>query len=123
MLTGTRFQAALIQILITRFAGVSRETLAFVGTNTLSVLAAVLTLSLTLSFTVFLPAVATLQSPAIATHTCLVSSKDLSVVPMSFCTPRGDVKQEKKSSDKGEWLHVCDREQPESCVSHGADFG
>lgn len=123
MLTGTRFQATLIQILITRLSGVSWETLAFVGANTLSVLAAVLTLCLTLSFTVFLPAIAALQSPAIATHTRLVSSKDLSVVPLSFCTPTGDVKQEEQSSDKGERLHVCDREQPESFGSHGAGFG
>ena len=43
---------------------------------------------------------------------------------MSFCDPRGDVEQEKKSTDKGERLHVCDCEQPESFVSHGgADFG
>lgn len=39
-------------------------------------------LTLTQSFTVFLPAIATLQSPAIAAHTRLVSSKDLSVVPL-----------------------------------------
>lgn len=39
-------------------------------------------LTLTLPFTVFLPAIATLQSPTIATHTWLVSSKDLPVVPL-----------------------------------------
>lgn len=34
------------------------------------------------------------------------------------------MEQEKKSTDKGERLHVCDCEQPESFVSHGgADFG
>jgi len=113
MFTGARCQTTFIQILITSLSGVSWETLAFVGANTLPVLAAVLTLSLTLSFTVFLPAIATLQSPAIATHTWLVSSKDLSVVPMGLCTTRGDVEQEKKSTDQGEWLHVCDCEQPE----------
>lgn len=75
-------------------------------------LAAVITLSLTLSFTVFLPAVATLQSPAIATHTWLVSSRDLSIVPMGLCATRGDVKQEKKSTDQSEGLHVYHSEQP-----------
>lgn len=39
-------------------------------------------LTLTLPFTVSLPAIAALQPPAVATHTCLVSSKDLSVVPL-----------------------------------------
>jgi len=120
MFTGTRCQATFIQILITSLSGVSWETLAFVGANTLSMFAAVLTLSLTLSFTVFLPAIATLQSPAIATHTWLVSSKDLSVVPMGLCTTGGDVEQEKKSTDQGEWLHVCDCEQPEpTCFPTG----
>lgn len=114
VLTGTRFQAAFVQILIARLSGVSRETLAFVGANTLPMLAAVVTLSLTLSFTVFLPAVAALQFPAIATHTCLVSSKDLSVVSVGFCAPRGDVEQYEKSTDQGEVLHVC-----ESFFSHG----
>lgn len=120
MLTGTWFQTTLIQILITRLSGVSWETLAFVGANTLSVLAAMVTLSLTLSFAVFLPAIATLQSPAIATNTWLVSSKDLSVVPTSLCAPRGDVEQQEKSTEKSERLHDCDREQPEElCFPRG----
>lgn len=123
MLTGTRFQAALIQILITRLSSVSWETLAFVGANTLPVFAAVVTLSLTLSFNVFLPAIATLQPPAIATYTRLVSSEDLLVVPIGFRTTRGDVGYEKKSTDQGGRLHVGGWEQPESSASHGADFG
>lgn len=39
-------------------------------------------LTLTLSFTIFLPAIATLQSPAIATHPHLISSEDLSIVSL-----------------------------------------
>lgn len=38
-------------------------------------------LTLTLAFAVPLPAIAALQSPAVAAHTCLASSKDLSIVP------------------------------------------
>lgn len=60
MLTGTGLQATLIQILIARLSGVSLVTLAFVGANTLSVLAAMFTLSFTLSFAVLFPAIATL---------------------------------------------------------------
>lgn len=112
MLTWTRFQAALIQVLITCLSGVSWKTLAFVGANALSVLAPVLTLGLTLPFTVFPPAIATLQSPTIATHTWLVSSKDLPVVPIGVCATSSDVEQEKKSTDQSKWLHVCHSEQP-----------
>lgn len=39
---------------------------------------------------------------------------------MSFCTPRGDVEQEEKRTDKGERLHVCDRESAgELCFPQG----